>query len=225
MSDILFDLDGTLTDSLPGITRCIQHALRQMGAAVPAPDALRDCVGPPLTDTFARLLDTRDEPAIAEALRLYRDRFVATGMFENAVFPGVPAGLGRLRAAGHRLWVATSKPRVYAREIVAHFSLAPFFAGVYGPELDLTNHDKRDLIALLLAREGLHPAAAVMVGDRRHDIEGARANGVAALAVAWGYGSPDELRAARPDAMVESMDELCAWVHTRASGGAREAAP
>ena len=211
MAAILFDLDGTLTDSLPGITACIAHALRELGAAVPAADALRTCVGPPLTETFARFLDTEDGPAIAEALRLYRDRFVATGMFENALFPGVPEGLERLRSAGHRLWVATSKPHLYARRIVEHFGIAGFFAGVYGPELDLRHHDKRDLIRLLLDTERLDARDATMVGDRVHDVEGARANGVTAVAALWGYGSAEELRAARPDRFVNTMDELCAW--------------
>jgi phosphoglycolate phosphatase len=218
VADILFDLDGTLTDSWPGITRCIAHALRGMGAAAPAEDALRGCVGPPLAETFARLLDAPDETDIAEALRLYRERFVATGMFENAVFPGVREGLDRLRRGGHRLWVATSKPRVYARRIVEHFELVPFFAGVYGPELDLTNHDKRDLLRVLLAAEGLDPRRTVMVGDRMHDVEGARANGVSAVGVAWGYGSAEELRAAGPDAIVRDMEELCAWVQARVGG-------
>jgi phosphoglycolate phosphatase len=104
---------------------------------------------------------------------------------------------------------------VYARQIVDHFELAGFFAGVYGPELDLTCHDKRELIALLLAREGLTASDAVMVGDRRHDVEGARANGVGAVAVLWGYGSADELQAAGPDAMVASMAELRAWIGAR----------
>ena len=218
MAEILFDLDGTLTDSWPGITRCIEHALRGMGAAVPAEGALRGCVGPPLAETFARLLDAPDQTAIAEALRLYRERFVATGMFENAVFPGVREGLERLRGAGHRLWVATSKPRVYARRIVEHFELNPFFAGVYGPELDLTNHDKRDLLRVLLAAERLDPRRTIMVGDRVHDVEGARANGVSAVGVAWGYGSAEELRAARPAAIVRDMDDLCAWVQARVTG-------
>ena len=218
MAAILFDLDGTLTDSWPGITRCIEHALRGMGAAVPPEEALRGCVGPPLTETFARLLGAPDEPAIAEALRLYRDRFVATGMFENAVFPGVREGLQRLRQAGHRLWVATSKPHVYARRIVAHFELGSFFAGIYGPELDLTNHDKRDLLRVLLAAERLDPRQTIMVGDRVHDVDGARANGVSAVGVLWGYGSPEELHGAAPDTLVADMDELYAWVQARTAG-------
>jgi phosphoglycolate phosphatase len=214
--DILFDLDGTLTDSAPGITRCIQHALRHLGRDVPPDAALRACVGPPLTDTFARFLATREEGAIAEALRLYRDRFVDRGMFENALFPGVREGLARLRSAGHRLWVATSKPQVYARRIVEHFEIAGCFAGVYGPDLDGRNHDKRDLIRALLEAEGLEARRACMVGDRVHDVEGARANAVPALAVAWGYGTADELRAANPDALLETMEELSAWVEARA---------
>jgi phosphoglycolate phosphatase len=210
--EILFDLDGTLTDSGVGITRCIQEAVRRLGAPVPGAESLRACVGPPLHDTFAWLLDTRDEATVAEAIRLYRERFVTTGMFENALYPGVAEGLVRLRGAGLRLWLATSKPRVYARRIRDHFGIAERFAGVYGPDLGDRGHDKREMVRELLANERLDARAAWMVGDRVHDVEGARANGLLAIAVAWGYGSAEELRAASPDYVVETMDELCALV-------------
>src|SRR5688572_1714159 len=113
--EILFDLDGTLTDSGPGITRCIQDALRRLGRAVPEADSLRRFVGPPLRGTFALLLESTEEAEVAEAIRLYRERFVVSGRFENAIYPGVHEGLDRLRGGSHRLWVATSKPAVYAR--------------------------------------------------------------------------------------------------------------
>jgi phosphoglycolate phosphatase len=209
--EILFDLDGTLTDSGVGITRCIQEALRRLGGAVPPAESLRSCVGPPLHETFARLLDTRDEATLAEALRLYRERFVVTGMFENRLYPGVAEALARLRSGGHRLWVATSKPHVYARRILAHFEIAGAFAGVYGPDLSGRNHDKRDLLRQLLATEELAPRKTCMVGDRVHDVQGARANGVAAVGVLWGYGTEGELREAAPDHIVDTVDALCAY--------------
>jgi phosphoglycolate phosphatase len=209
--EVLFDLDGTLTDSGPGITRCIQEALRELGRAIPEAESLRQFVGPPLQDTFALLLASRDEADIAEAVRLYRQRFVVTGMFENAVYPGVREGLERLRSGGHRLWVATSKPDVYARRVLEHFAIADSFAGVYGPDLAGRNHDKRDLIRELLSRERLAPQAACMVGDRALDMQGARANGVAAVAVSWGFGTAEELHAAAPDFTAATFAELCEY--------------
>lgn len=207
--DILFDLDGTLTDPVLGITRCIQHALVHLGRTAPDLDGLRRCVGPPLQDSFAELLETEDEALLAEAIRLYRERFKPVGMFENSVYPGVPEGLEALCAQGHRLWVATSKPHVFAREIVEHFGLARYFERVHGSELSGFNADKGDLIRHVLAEESIPPERAWMVGDRMHDVIGARRNGVEAIGVLWGYGSEEELRAAAPRRIVASMAELC----------------
>jgi phosphoglycolate phosphatase len=207
--DILFDLDGTLTDPVLGITRCIQHALAGLGRAAPDLDSLRRCVGPPLQDSFAELLESEDEILLGEAIRLYRERFKPVGMFENSVYPDVPEGLATLRAQGHRLWVATSKPHVFAREIVEHFGLAGFFERVHGSELSGVNVDKGDLIRHVLAEEAISPEQAWMVGDRMHDVIGARRNGVEAIGVLWGYGSEEELRAAAPRRIVATMAELC----------------
>jgi len=207
--DILFDLDGTLTDPVLGITRCIQHALVNLGRTAPDLNGLRRCVGPPLQESFAELLETEDEALLAEAIRLYRERFKPIGMFENSVYPDVPEGLETLRAQGHRLWVATSKPHVFAQEIVQHFGLARFFEQVHGSELSGVNSDKGDLIRHVLAEEAIPPEQAWMVGDRMHDVLGARRNGVEAIGVLWGYGSEEELRAAAPRRIVASMAELC----------------
>jgi phosphoglycolate phosphatase len=225
--DILFDLDGTLTDPVLGITRCIQHALAGLGRTAPELDSLRRCVGPPLQDSFAELLETEDEALLAEAIRLYRERFKPVGMFENSVYPDVPEGLEALRAQGHRLWVATSKPHVFAREIVQHFGLAGFFERVHGSELSGVNADKGDLIRHILAEEAISPEQAWMVGDRRHDVVGARRNGVEAIGVLWGYGSEEELRAAAPRRIVASMAELCEAIQNerrpREAGASRRA--
>lgn len=207
--NIFFDLDGTLTDPGLGITRCIQHALEGLGARVPEAESLRRCVGPPLENSFAELLGTRDDALVAEAIRLYRERFVTAGMFENSVYADVPAGLETLRHDGHRLWVVTSKPHVFARQIVEHFGLSAFFERVYGSELSGDNSDKGQLIRIALGQEELSPGQVCMVGDRRQDIEGARSNGVGAIGVLWGYGSEGELIAAAPDRVVASMAELC----------------
>lgn len=213
--NILFDLDGTLTDPGVGISRCIQHALVSLGRCAPDPDVYRRFIGPPLQGTFAELLETEDEILLSEAIRLYRERFAPIGMFENSVYPDVPPGLEALRHAGHRLWVVTSKPHVFAREIVGHFGLSGFFEKVYGSELSGENTDKRLLIREVLSQESIPPGDAVMVGDRAQDIVGARHNGVEAVGVLWGYGSEEELRAAAPQRIVASMAELCEHLGVR----------
>ena len=205
---VLFDLDGTLTDPQVGIVRSIQYALRELGAPVPEHEALLQYIGPPLLPTFATLLGTDDPALTAAALEKYREHFRPTGMFENLVYPAIPAALAALRARNIPLFVATSKPAVFATEILQHFGLAQFFAGVYGSELDGTRANKAELIAYLLERERLDPRAAWMVGDREHDIIGARRNGVRAIGVLWGYGSRAELEAAGADLVIETPEEL-----------------
>ena len=211
--EIFFDLDGTLTDSGVGITRCLQYALVNLGKPVPTADALRRFVGPPLRTTLVEILSTQDEVTLGEGIRLYRERFTAVGMFENDLYADVPLGLETLRHDGHRLWVVTSKPYVYACQIIQHFELAQWFERVYGSELSGVNTDKGDLIREVLSREHISPQQAWMVGDRIHDIQGARKNSVGAIAVTWGYGTEQELQEARPDHLVASMAELCEYLH------------
>jgi phosphoglycolate phosphatase len=192
---VFFDLDGTLTNPKPGITQCIAHALSGLGRTPPDLDELRWCIGPPLRGTFARLLDTTDGTMLDRAIALYRERFGTVGIFENALYPGIPEAVAAVRSAGFPTFVATSKPHVYAVQIVAHFGLDHLFDGVYGSELDGTRVDKTDLIAYALAEEQLDPRHVVMIGDREHDMIGACRNGVRAIGVTYGYGSEDELRA------------------------------
>jgi phosphoglycolate phosphatase len=210
--DVLFDLDGTLTDSAPGIVRCIQHALLQLGTAPRSIDTLTLYVGPPLQEAFANLLETDDAELVAQAVALYRQRFVTHGMFENALYPDVAEALTMLRDRGHRLWVATSKAHVYARPILRHFQIDGLFDGIYGAELSGNNADKRDLIRTLLDAESIDPANAVMVGDRRHDMIGALANGVAGLGALWGYGTREELQTAGAHWLAASIAEACEQV-------------
>lgn len=208
--NLLVDLDGALTDPGVGITRCLQHALSALGRPIPPVHELSWCVGPPLSESFAKLLGTSDPEVLDRAIGLYRERFVSVGMFENTVYPGVVSGLERLRMAGHELRVVTSKPHVYARRILDHFGLSDAFVSIHGPELSGENADKADLIRHVLSTErfGDQPR---MVGDRRHDIEAAHANGLVGVGVLWGYGSMAELQAAGADALVESMEQLCEW--------------
>jgi phosphoglycolate phosphatase len=208
--NLLFDLDGTLTDPGLGIARCLQHALSALGRPVPSVSELGWCVGPPLRGSLAKLLGSSDPQMLDRALGLYRARFVSTGMFENSVYPGVVAGLGRLGEAGHQLWVVTSKPHVYARMILDHFSLLGAFTSVYGSELSGENADKAELIRHVLFTERFREQPH-MVGDRRYDIEAAHTNNLVGVGVLWGYGSRAELEAAGADVLVESMEQLCEW--------------
>lgn len=208
---LFFDLDGTLTDPRPGIVGCLQYALDRLGRPVPEEAALLWCIGPPLPDSLAAL--TGSPEAAAEALVHYRERFATLGLFENAVYPGIPELLARLRDEGRRLQLATSKPRVYAERILEHFGLAPFFERSFGAELDGRLGRKPELLAHALAETGADPATAVMIGDRRHDVEAARACGLESIGVLYGYGSEAELRdagAGRLAATVEALGGLLA---------------
>ncbi|HVK02840.1 MAG TPA: HAD family hydrolase [Armatimonadaceae bacterium] len=205
---VLFDLDGTLTDPAEGITRCLAYALERLGNAVPPSEELRACIGPPLQASFPRLLGSDDPELTRQAVTLYRERFAAVGMYENAVYPGIPEVLTAVRAGGGRLFVATSKPAVYAEKILRHFDLPAFFDGVYGSELTGERSDKAELIAYLLEQEALTAAGCVMVGDRRHDVDGARRNGLFPVGVLWGYGSREELETAGAKLLCAHPGEL-----------------
>lgn len=206
--ELFFDLDGTLTDPGEGITRCIAHALEQLGRPSPGLESLRRWIGPPLWESFPVLLGTDDAALVRRAVELYRERFTAVGMFENRIYPGVPEALEALTAEGHRAWVVTVKPHLFASRILEHFGLAAHFAGVYGSELSGEGSDKAELIRRALGENAIDARDAWMIGDRRHDIEGARANAVAAVGVLWGYGSAGELQEAGAEALIGSIEEL-----------------
>ena len=198
VSTLLFDLDGTLTDPFEGITRSIQYALEKMSARVPEAEELRWCIGPPLWDSFSVLLETDGQSKLDRAVALYRERYTVTGLYENTLIPGIPETLSALKSAGYKLHVCTSKPHAYAGKIVEHFELMPYFGTVYGAELDGTRSHKTELIAHVLATEGITASEALMIGDRKHDLIGAKANQVAGIGVLWGYGSQEELEAEDP---------------------------
>jgi phosphoglycolate phosphatase len=213
LKNLFFDLDGTLTHPHEGITRCIQHALAAAGVEPPAAADLVQFVGPPLRDSFAVLLATTDDARLDEAMAAYRVRYEATGILENAVCDGIPAVLDALMRDGRHLSVVTSKPTVFARRVLDHFGLAGFFNDVYGPGLATRGYSKRSLIRAALDANGFRPDATGMIGDRAEDITGARANGVHAIAVSWGYGTTAELEAAAPDMIVQSPRDLLAYLN------------
>ncbi|MGD8344249.1 MAG: HAD hydrolase-like protein, partial [Desulfobacterales bacterium] len=151
--NLLFDLDGTLTDPFDGITRSISYALDRLNRKVPPGEDWRWCIGPPLRDIFAKLLAAEDATLIEKAVAIYRERFSTVGLFENEVYDGIPETLAALNKDGHTLYVATSKPTVYALKIIDHFNLQRFFKRTYGCELDGTRGDKTSLIAYILQTE------------------------------------------------------------------------
>ena len=208
MPTLLFDLDGTLTDPKPGITRSIAHALERMGRDAPPLDDLAFAIGPPLRQSLARLLDDDDPALVEQALAHYRERFAEIGLFENEVYAGIDEALAQLRREGISLFVATSKPRVYATRIVEHFGLAPHFEAVHGCELDGKREDKRNLLAHLVRIHGI--ARAMMVGDRGADMIAARHHGLHALGVTYGYGTAGELLAAGAHQLAASPAEIAA---------------
>lgn len=193
IASVLLDLDGTLTDPAQGITNCIAYALTRLDVAPLPANELHFAIGPPLRASFATLLGTSDIAIVEQAMVFYRERFAEIGLFENIVYDGVPEMLVALKARNHRLLLATAKPHVYARRILAHFGILAPFDGIYGSELDGVRQHKDELLAYLFEREGIDPSSAVMIGDRHHDIDAARASGCSAIGVTYGYGSAEEL--------------------------------
>jgi phosphoglycolate phosphatase len=219
--NILFDLDGTLTDPADGIVASILYALDRAGITPPDVAQLRACIGPPLRHSFARLLGTDEPEPVERAVAHYREYFAPRGIFENRVYDGVPAMLSLLRARGARLFVATSKPQHFAERIIAHFGLEGF-ENIHGAALDGSLDDKRVLVRRLLERERLNPGNTWMVGDRSHDIIAARANRVAGLGVLYGYGTREELLDAGADAVADTATAvagfLCAAIDAYSTG-------
>ncbi|MBQ1565370.1 MAG: HAD hydrolase-like protein [Clostridia bacterium] len=201
---VIFDLDGTLTDSGEGIKNSTVYALERLGLPVPADSELRKMVGPPLSVGFYKL----GVPAnrIDEAVRLYREQYSARGKYQNRVYPGIEDCLKRLRGAGLRLCVGTSKPEPLAREILSEFSLAPYFAYIAGATFDASRQNKDDVLCYLLSATGAEDA--VMVGDTHYDVIGAHRRGIPCIGVTWGYGLLSELEAAGADALAASPEAL-----------------
>lgn len=191
---VLFDLDGTMLDSAPGIIRSLSDTFRHFGWDVPPRSELMNYIGPPLIESFRVRLGL-DTQAASEALRVYRQDYRRDGAFDATVFPGVIDVLESLKQAGIPIAVATSKPETQAIHILEHFKLSSFFAVICGATEDETRSTKPDIVAHALS--GLRSAGyasnrPVLVGDRVHDVEGAAANGIPSIIVDWGYGSPDE---------------------------------
>lgn len=206
MKNILWDLDGTLTDPKVGIVRCIQYALTEFGKPAPHESDLLWCIGPPLQNSFRKLVPDSTEIEAWKLVEKYRERFSKFGLYENSVYPGIQKCLRSL--TNRRNFVATSKPRLYASKIVEYFNLSQLFFKVYGSELDGTLSDKADLIKFILLSENIDSSDAFMIGDRKHDIIGAKAVGVKSIAVTWGYGDLQELEDAGADYIFNDPADL-----------------
>ena len=204
---VLFDLDGTLTDPWEGITRCVQFALARFGIEEDQ-ENLTTFIGPPLRESF-QVRFGMDEAQAEAAVEAYRERFATVGLYENRVFDGVEDMLGKLRDAGTTIALATSKPEEFARIILDHFELTPYFDVITGASMSADRMRKDQVVEEALRRLGNpSPDEVIMVGDRVHDIEGARAFGIDAIAVSWGYAPDEQLPSAKPAHIVDTLDEL-----------------
>lgn len=211
---ILFDLDGTLTDPKIGITSSVQYALKNYGIYEPDLEKLTPFIGPPLLDSFMEYYGFSEEQG-KEAIEKYRERFSTIGLYENEVYPGIPMMLEQLSKKGIHLAVASSKPTIFVEKILTHFSIRSYFEVVVGSELDGRRTDKAEVVDEALSRLGVTPGKkqfCAMVGDRKFDIEGAKAHGVTAVGVQYGYAQEDELQQAAADYVAETVEELAAYL-------------
>ena len=202
---IIFDLDGTLTDSGEGIMNCAKLALEHYGLPIPSEAELRTFVGPPLHDSFIRFGVPAQEAD--NAIKIYRSRYIPIGKFENHPYEGIQDTLEKLKALGHTLYVATSKPETMSVEILEHFDLAKYFDIIAGASFDRSRSSKEDVIAYLLNQCGDYDRK-IMVGDTAFDVIGAKAHGIPTVGVAWGYGKVEDMENAGAISIAHTMDEL-----------------
>ena len=205
---ILFDLDGTITDSALGITNSVKYALNKLNAPIPPYETLCKFIGPPLLDGFRDFCGFDNEKAHT-AVNLYREYYKETGIFENAVYDGIPELLKALKESGKRVILATSKPEKFAKRILEHFGLMQYFHLAAGASMDETRNNKDAVIAYALKECDINDKSfAVMVGDRHHDIDGAKVNGISCVGVLYGFGNREELEAAGADYIAEDINAL-----------------
>ncbi|NLZ39115.1 MAG: HAD family hydrolase [Firmicutes bacterium] len=207
---ILFDLDGTLTDPAAGIIASLRYALTQMGVQEEDEEKYRLFIGPPLKDSFREMYGFNDKQ-IDEAIKLYREHYSRSGLYDNKVFPGITDLLARLKADERKLYVATTKMTAFAEIVLKHFALEHYFTKVVGGNPDGSRTAKVEIIAEIL--RDINPAEykkTVMIGDRKYDLIGAKAHGINSIAVTYGYGTEEELRAQKPTHLVHSVAELSA---------------
>jgi phosphoglycolate phosphatase len=205
-------LDGTLTDPKVGITKSIQYSLRKLGRPIIEQNDLLWCIGPPLLESFKVLLETDNSELAQKAIEYYRERFAEKGVFENRVYDDIKDLLNGLTLMDISLYVASSKPEVFVTRIIDHFDLTHYFKGVYGSRLNGELANKADLIKHILTKENLDSKTVIMIGDRKHDIIGAKKAGVKSIAVTYGYGSQEELFKVNPDHIADTVLDILSIV-------------
>lgn len=205
---LFFDLDGTLTDPAQGITNSFIHALKYFGIEIPSYEKLCSFIGPPLVDTFKTQFGFSDEEA-AEGVKKYREYFAVKGLLENTVYPGIPELLATLKQNGKKLVVATSKPEEYSIKIIEHFGLSQYFENVCGSLMDETRSKKDEVIEYAIERNHITDRSKIlMIGDRKHDMLGAKKCGIAACGILFGYGSREELQTNGADMIAGTVKDL-----------------
>lgn len=215
---LFFDLDGTLTDPFEGITKSAEYALSKYGITVEDRRTLSPFIGPPLWDSLEKFYEFDREKA-NEAVKYYREYFSDKGLFENEVYPGIPEMLDTLCKTRAKLVIATSKPHVFAKRILEHFDLAKYFILIDGSELDGTRVYKSEVIAHAIETLKCDRHEVLMIGDRMHDIEGAKKNNLESIGVLWGYGPRNELKKTGADHIVENVKELTSYLLSRINEG------
>ncbi len=205
---VLLDLDGTLSDSRPGIEACFRHMLAALGHDPAVVGDMTWAVGPPIAVSIRTLLDRYNDDRVDLAVSTYRARYSAVGLYECSVFPGILDMLGALTASGRLLCVATSKRRDFAERVIEFLNLRGYLPRIYGALPGGGLDDKKDLLAEILRAEGYDPAFTIMVGDRLHDIHAAKANNLRSIGVLWGYGGQAELQQAGADVIVATPAEI-----------------
>ncbi len=210
-STVLFDLDGTLTDPGQGITNSVAYSLKKFGIEVEDKKELYKFIGPPLHDSFKKYYGFSDEEA-ETAIAYYREYFRDTGIFENEVYDGIENLLKKIKASGRKIILATSKPEEFAKRILVHFSLDQYFDFAAGATMDVSRSKKGDVIAYALKESGCGSENAVMVGDRMHDILGAKENGLDSIGVLFGYGDREELENAGANYIAETVEDILKYI-------------
>ncbi|MFB5249513.1 HAD family hydrolase [Bacillus mycoides] len=204
----LFDLDGTLTDPKEGIINSVLYALEKIGIEEVNISELDSFIGPPIQQSFVDRYNM-NEIEVERAVFYFREYLKRSGLLENKVYDGIPILLQELKDAGNRLFVATSKPTVFAKQVIEHFQLTSFFEEIVGSNLDGTRIKKEEIIAhILQTNEELQKEEMVMIGDRKHDVIGANSNGIASIGVLYGYGNENELSDAGASHIVKDVEEL-----------------
>lgn len=208
---ILFDLDGTLTDPGVGITNSVAYALESYGIKTEDKKSLYSFIGPPLKDSFMKYYGFSENQAI-DAIKVYREYFSDKGIFENQVYDGIKELLEKLHLAGNKIVLATSKPEQFAVRILEHFDLIKYFTLVAGASMDEKRNKKGDVISYALKKGGFEKEKAIMIGDREHDIIGAKKNGLPSIGVLYGYGSEDELKNAGATHIAKTVEDILSFI-------------